>query len=55
MKNSDHSILLWDDLTIKWNDLNWNNLTMEQSDQIPSEYRPCWSDLQILPAIPKTY
>ena len=28
---------------------------MEQSDQIPSEYRPCWSDLQILPAIPKTY
>ena len=54
MKNSDYSIFLWDDLTItcKWNDLDWNNLTMEQSDQIRTEYRPCRSDLQILPAIP---
>ena len=43
---------LWDDLTIKWNDLDWNDLAMEQSDQIPTEYRPCRSDLQILPAIP---
>lgn len=44
--------ILWDDLTIKWNDLDWNNLTMEQSDQIPTEYGPCRSDLKILPAIP---
>lgn len=27
--------LLWNDLTIKYNDLAWNYLTMERSDQIP--------------------
>ena len=28
------SDILWNDLTIKWNDLAWNDLSMEQSDQI---------------------
>ena len=29
--------ILWNDLTIKGNDLAWNHLTMERSDRMPSQ------------------
>ena len=37
----------WNDLTIKWDVLVWNDLTMERSDRIAGLHvtsrRPCWS------------
>ena len=30
---SNFTLKLWNDLTIKWNDLTWNKLTMERSDR----------------------
>ena len=29
-------LVLWNDVAIKWNDLAWNDLTMERSDRIQS-------------------
>ena len=32
----DEMTLLLNDVTIDWNDMTWNDLTMERNDRIPS-------------------
>ena len=35
LKTRERLTILWNDMTVKWNDLAWNDLTMERSDRIP--------------------